>query len=213
MELHNWGSSHPELASNIIGDYEFENPIETKTVATIQQLTNAEQWHLVSSEQNPADLVSRGLDPSSLHNNSLWWNGPTFSAMKDFPESKDGVLRIGGRHCKSDLNFECKFPIILPCKHKLKNLIVEYFHLKYFHLGPQALLYQRSKWKFKKENARVGDLVLIKEDNLTVNKWLMGRLIEVFPGKDNRIRVVTIKTQHGVVKRPISKICILPMRE
>ncbi|GFW26440.1 integrase catalytic domain-containing protein [Trichonephila clavipes] len=74
-------------------------------------------------------------------------------------------------------------------------------------------LQQRSKWKFEKDNAREGDLVLIKEDNLAVNKWLMGRLIEIFPGKDNRIRVVTIKTQHGVVKRPISKICILPMRE
>ncbi|GFS51330.1 uncharacterized protein TNCV_3533721 [Trichonephila clavipes] len=32
MKLHKWGSSQPELASNIIGDYEFENPIETKTL-------------------------------------------------------------------------------------------------------------------------------------------------------------------------------------
>ncbi|GFS66875.1 hypothetical protein TNCV_230561 [Trichonephila clavipes] len=32
MELHKWGSNHPALASNIIGDYEFENPIETKTL-------------------------------------------------------------------------------------------------------------------------------------------------------------------------------------
>ncbi|GFW44813.1 uncharacterized protein TNCV_4511271 [Trichonephila clavipes] len=31
MELRKWGSSHPELASNII-DYEFENPNETKTL-------------------------------------------------------------------------------------------------------------------------------------------------------------------------------------
>ncbi|GFU18668.1 hypothetical protein TNCV_1352511 [Trichonephila clavipes] len=68
------------------------------------------------------------------------------------------------------------------------------------------LLQQEIQNCITRYNARVGDLVLIKEDNLAVNKWLMGRLIEVFPGKDNRIRVVTIKTQHGVVKRPISKI-------
>ncbi|GFX18756.1 uncharacterized protein TNCV_3019141 [Trichonephila clavipes] len=61
-------------------------PSGANRVATIQHLTNAEQWHHVSSEQNPADLVSRGLDQFCLHNNSLWWNGPTFLATKDFPE-------------------------------------------------------------------------------------------------------------------------------
>ncbi|GFU81839.1 integrase catalytic domain-containing protein [Trichonephila clavipes] len=55
-------------------------------VATIQHLTNAELWHHVSSEQNQADFVSKGFDPSSLYNNSLWWNGPTFLTTKDFPE-------------------------------------------------------------------------------------------------------------------------------
>ncbi|GFU21838.1 uncharacterized protein TNCV_3283221 [Trichonephila clavipes] len=38
MELHKRGSSHPELASNIIGDYEFENPIETKTLGVSWKL-------------------------------------------------------------------------------------------------------------------------------------------------------------------------------
>ncbi|GFX26367.1 uncharacterized protein TNCV_949651 [Trichonephila clavipes] len=151
-------------------------------------------------------------DIKSLKENNRMSAKSLIKSLNPFLD-KDGVLRVGRRLCNSDLNFECKFPVILPCNHKLTNLIVEYFHLKCFHLGPQALLYQRSKWKFEKDNARVGDLVLIKEDNLAVNKWLMGRLIEVFPGKDNRIRVVTIKIQHGVVKRPISKLCILPMRE
>ncbi|GFV38969.1 uncharacterized protein TNCV_965351 [Trichonephila clavipes] len=32
MQLHKWGSSHPELASNINSGYEFENPVETKTL-------------------------------------------------------------------------------------------------------------------------------------------------------------------------------------
>ncbi|GFW68414.1 uncharacterized protein TNCV_1191131 [Trichonephila clavipes] len=41
MELHKWGSSHPELASNILGDYEFENPIETKTTIRSSSRTSA----------------------------------------------------------------------------------------------------------------------------------------------------------------------------
>ncbi|GFT58987.1 uncharacterized protein TNCV_185971 [Trichonephila clavipes] len=57
-------------------------------VATIQHLNNAEKWHHVSSEQNPADFVSRGLDSSGLLNNSLWWNGPKFLATKDFSGKK-----------------------------------------------------------------------------------------------------------------------------
>ncbi|GFS91765.1 uncharacterized protein TNCV_2531011 [Trichonephila clavipes] len=41
VELHKWGSSHPKLASNIIGDYEFENPIETKTVFGVLKSTRS----------------------------------------------------------------------------------------------------------------------------------------------------------------------------
>ncbi|GFX74945.1 integrase catalytic domain-containing protein [Trichonephila clavipes] len=66
----------------------------------------------------------------------------SYKKFKSLFLDKDGVLGVGGRLCNSDLNFECKFPVILPCNHKLTNLIVEYFHLKHFHLGPQALLYQ-----------------------------------------------------------------------
>ncbi|GFY58695.1 hypothetical protein TNIN_195251 [Trichonephila inaurata madagascariensis] len=34
MQLHKWVSSHPELVSSIIGDYDFENLIETKTLGS-----------------------------------------------------------------------------------------------------------------------------------------------------------------------------------
>ncbi|GFT25611.1 uncharacterized protein TNCV_1965301 [Trichonephila clavipes] len=53
-------------------------------VAAIQHQTNTEQRHHVSLKQNPTDLVSRGLDPSSLHKNSLWWN--TLSSVTDNDE-------------------------------------------------------------------------------------------------------------------------------
>jgi hypothetical protein len=54
-------------------------------------------------------------------------------------------------------------------------------------------------------------LVLIKDDNQPPCNWLLGRIITTHPGPDNVTRVVSIKTQHGVLKRPVVKICIIPM--
>ena len=45
-------------------------------VALIREHSEPSQWHHVSSENNPADLASRGTKPAEL--GSLWWNGPSF---------------------------------------------------------------------------------------------------------------------------------------
>lgn len=45
-------------------------------VAKIQIQTKGAQWHHVPTEMNPADMASRGISPSELVNNKLWWNGP-----------------------------------------------------------------------------------------------------------------------------------------
>lgn len=45
-------------------------------VSQIQSLTQSEQWNHVSTDDNPADLVSRGIYPSQLKNNILWFKGP-----------------------------------------------------------------------------------------------------------------------------------------
>ena len=41
------------------------------TVATIQELSSANQWHHVSSMNNPANLISSGLDPEKILDNDL----------------------------------------------------------------------------------------------------------------------------------------------
>ncbi|GBM85144.1 hypothetical protein AVEN_85619-1, partial [Araneus ventricosus] len=74
-------------------------------------------------------------------------------------------------------------------------------------------LQQRGKWFFDKNNVRIGDLVIIKEDNMAVCNWPLGRIVELFPGNDNKIRVVGVKTQKGFFKRPISKVCLLPIEK
>ncbi|GFX98177.1 integrase catalytic domain-containing protein [Trichonephila clavipes] len=72
-------------------------------------------------------------------------------------------------------------------------------------------LQQRNKWHFEKKNAKIGDMVIIKEDNLPSCQWSLGRINNIYPGKDSKVRVVEVKTTRGIFKRPISKLCILPI--
>jgi hypothetical protein len=74
-------------------------------------------------------------------------------------------------------------------------------------------LQQRSKWRWEKNNIKVGELVLLVEDNLPTHKWALGRIIDVYFGNDNKVRVVLVKTQQDTFKRSVSKICVLPMQE
>ncbi len=47
-------------------------------IAEIQRITENMVWCHVETENNPADIVSRGSDPEDLQNQSLWWHGPSF---------------------------------------------------------------------------------------------------------------------------------------
>ncbi|GFX33339.1 uncharacterized protein TNCV_812011 [Trichonephila clavipes] len=54
-------------------------------VAKIQELYPNQLWRYEPSDQNPADLVSRGVDPDKLLQQKLWFNGPTFLSGDDYP--------------------------------------------------------------------------------------------------------------------------------
>ncbi|XP_072403037.1 uncharacterized protein [Diabrotica undecimpunctata] len=47
-------------------------------VAEVQTLTSSCDWRHVSSKDNPADLVSRGISPYELEVSNLWWSGPSW---------------------------------------------------------------------------------------------------------------------------------------
>lgn len=72
-------------------------------------------------------------------------------------------------------------------------------------------LQARNKWHFEKNNVAPNSMVLLKDSNLPPSKWTMGRILEIIPGPDGRVRVVIVKTPQGIVKRGTSQICILPI--
>lgn len=106
-----------------------------------------------------------------------------------------------------------------------------------------ATLQQRTKWKSPVDNLKPGQIVTVKDDDLPPTKWLMGRILEVFPGKDSHVRVAKVqmangeltlnemnklnsngfyvknvgkaklKVTMGILERPIHKLCLLPVTD
>ena len=47
-------------------------------VSEIQALTDPKDWRHCPGAENPADLLTRGLLPAKLVNNTKWWSGPNW---------------------------------------------------------------------------------------------------------------------------------------
>lgn len=47
-------------------------------ISLIQEMSHPDNWLYIPTTLNPADIVSRGLMPSEMQDNQLWWRGPNF---------------------------------------------------------------------------------------------------------------------------------------
>ncbi|XP_055307250.1 uncharacterized protein LOC129571478 [Sitodiplosis mosellana] len=70
---------------------------------------------------------------------------------------------------------------------------------------------ETSKWNEKKENIEVGDIVLVKHDNLPPTHWPLARVITTFPGDYGCVRNVEVKLGSSTFRRGINKIARLPI--
>ncbi|GIX95603.1 hypothetical protein CDAR_113421 [Caerostris darwini] len=58
----------------------------------------------------------------------------------------------------------------------------------------------------KRRNLSPGDIVLVGSDNTKRLNWPLGRIIELFKGKDNVERVARLRVAKGEIIRPIQRI-------
>uniref|UniRef100_A0AAG5DVF4 Integrase catalytic domain-containing protein n=1 Tax=Anopheles atroparvus TaxID=41427 RepID=A0AAG5DVF4_ANOAO len=93
---------------------------ELKLCKLSQQISFAEEIQILQAGSD----VSRG--------SRLKWLSPFVDAS--------GVLRVGGRLRNAQLDIATKHPIVLSSKHPLASLLVEAYHTKLLHAGPQLLL-------------------------------------------------------------------------
>ena len=83
-------------------------------------------------------------------------------------------------------------------------------------------LQTRQRWVQPKRDCRVGDIVLVKDQNFARCDWPLARVIEVYPSDDHHVRKVKVivadsnRNQKGIrtsqptyLERPIQKLVVL----
>ncbi|UYV63876.1 hypothetical protein LAZ67_2005872 [Cordylochernes scorpioides] len=146
-------------------------------VMEIRSLSETEDWCRVPGCLNPADLPSRGCLADSLER-SKWWEGPSWlrRPRRDWPH----------REIYPD-------PDIV--NSEKRKIVLKSTQLK-------GLTRRRSKTR----PIKVGDLVLIGQDNAKRVNWPLARVVEVYPGRDGPVRVAKLRTSKGVQIRPVQRL-------
>ena len=89
------------------------------------------------------------------------------------------------------------------------SALVNFMFWKRFAKEYIPSLIERKKWKEKRKNLKEADVVLVAEPNQRRGIWPLGRMGSTHPGQDGVVRAVTVRTQYGEHKRPITKLCFL----
>ena len=91
--------------------------------------------------------------------------------------------------------------------HLCQNLMTHFW--KRWSADYLTSLRRYAKWHKPLRNLSVGDIVILNEDGMLPTTWPLGRVVEVFTGKDGLVRVVNVKIMSGIFKRPMHKLAIL----
>ena len=70
-------------------------------------------------------------------------------------------------------------------------------------------LQRRQRWQDTKSNVKVGDLVLLLDENNPRRLWPLGLVVDVREVRDGLVRSVRVKTKSTELVRPISKLVSL----
>lgn len=134
--------------------------------------------------------------------------GPMSDDVNDFQPLTPGHFLIGEpMNSVPDPTTPIKIPILQRWKHlqQLNQHFWQRWRQEYI-----TTLQERHKWTKRNENISIGRLALITDETLPPARWALGRIVETHPGSDGLVRVVTLRHQYGLIKRPITKLVLFP---
>ncbi|GFQ70079.1 DUF5641 domain-containing protein [Trichonephila clavata] len=89
---------------------------------------------------------------------------------------------------------------------RLRQILKERFRTEY--LG-----FLRSSIPKRLDQIKVGDVILIGREDKRRLYWPLAKVIELFPGRDGRTRLVKLKTGKGTLLRPVQRLYPLEVTE
>ena len=72
-------------------------------------------------------------------------------------------------------------------------------------------LSNRRKWLKHERDLQSGD-VIVMSPNTPCRHWPLGRIVEVYQGKDGHVTVAKVQVGKSQLTRPISKLCPLELQ-
>ncbi|KAI5747814.1 hypothetical protein M8J77_018781 [Diaphorina citri] len=153
-------------------------------IREIKSLTQDAEWRHVPGSMNPADLPSRGSSVKK-YLQLRWWEGPSW--LKESPEYWP--------------TSEAKFDEDEINQEKRKTVVSSMLN------QPESSeWYNLSSYTKPEHCIKVGDIVLIGDDNVKRTDWPIARIVALVRGNDNHVRVVKLKTRSGILTRPIQRV-------
>ncbi|XP_055947057.1 uncharacterized protein LOC129980699 [Argiope bruennichi] len=73
-------------------------------------------------------------------------------------------------------------------------------------------LRQQTKKMIKTHDFKVGEVVIVEVTNQKRLNWPLGKITEIFPGKDGLVRLVKVKTKKGEFLRPVQRLYALEVQ-
>ncbi|XP_068683406.1 uncharacterized protein [Montipora foliosa] len=77
-----------------------------------------------------------------------------------------------------------------------------------------VVMQERHKWQHPQRNLVEGDVVVIREENVPRNAWLLALVVRVEPDSQGFVRSAVVITRETTLRRPVNKlVLILPKEE
>ena len=94
---------------------------------------------------------------------------------------------------------------------RIQELVRHFWHRWLREWLPE--LSARRKWFQPGRDLKVDDVVLVMSPDTTRGNCPLVRILETYPGKDGRIRVVKIQVGKGTTTRAVTKLCPLELED